>query len=166
MCGDLLGARLRPHAIRLHVLAQADARNRVGVWVIIGKMRALIRVRLQKQNLRADLDGRAQRLSEGIGGLDRHVDGSVVFPALLGVKNHRHLRKARQRTPIGVFKERRQLDRDHLRALFQKQAPQCHRKFHASRRYREVEIAAALQASELDLSFEGHSAGPLRRASA
>ena len=163
---NFLRTRLRPYAIRLNVAVKTDAPYRIRVGVSIRQVRALRCVGLQENHFRADLLGRTQSLNEGVGGLDRHEDRAFVIARFIAVKDHRDFRQAGERAAIGIGQKSRQLDRNDARPFGAEHSPQLDREFEPSRHDRKVAEPAALQAPGFNLSFEGHSAGPLRRGSA
>ena len=108
-----LGASLRIDAIRFHIFVDADSARRVRVRVDVGKMRTLGGVGLQKNDLRADFFGGAQRLNESVAGFDGDIDRLLAILVRAAVRrtaraffavtqNHRHLRQASESLAIEV----------------------------------------------------------------
>jgi len=120
-------------------------------------MRTILRVGFEENDLGADLFGGAQSFGERIGRFHGHVYRAIVFGVFCGgrgTQNHRHFRKAVQSAAVGRLEETRQLHRDDLRFFGQQEPAQCYGELDASRNDGEITHSPALQAAELDVSFE------------
>ena len=98
---DFLGARLRVDAVGLDVTFEADVAEGVGVGIGVLQVRALAGVGVGENDLRADLEARADGLGERVGRLDGHVDGLVSAGRSHRGRRYRHLRQPRDRAHPG-----------------------------------------------------------------
>ena len=76
---DFIRTRLRIDAVGLHVFVEADVADGIGVRVGVLQVRPLARIGIGEDDLRADLERRADGFDKRIGGLHRNVDGAVLF---------------------------------------------------------------------------------------
>ena len=118
---------------------------RVGVF----QVRALAGVGIDKHDLRANFEARADGLGERVGRLDGHIDRLVEAQGLVRVEDQRHGGQARHGAHPRGLQSGRQFERDHLGALAQNRLAHLDRELEAARHYRKVGEALALQASRV-----------------
>ena len=90
--------------------------DRIRVGISILQVRALARIRIGENNLRASLQRAADGFHERIGRLDRHIDGAFRV-AFIGISDGGYLRQPRHRAQELRFESDGQFQCDHLRPV-------------------------------------------------